>query len=116
MSNITQYQRGLLEKNVELQQKNAELIGLAETSARAEREYNIALATKMLELKEQKQSISILKDVAKGDGIVADLRFKADVANAIYNACREAIKDIRENIGSYRTLISSEKMEYGNAA
>ena len=102
---------GMRKKNQALSMKNDELIELAEKKAQAERDYNIAIAKQVLELKQDGQSVTLIPTLAKGDSIVAELKYKADVADAVYGACREKIKDLRTAVDTYRTLLSWLKAE-----
>ena len=101
---------GLRDKNRLLTQKNDELLDLAEHSARKNMEHKTLFAKKMLELK-QGHPVTILKSLCEGDKIVAQAKFEADVAEAVYKACRESINDIRTAVDTYRSLLSWEKEE-----
>lgn len=60
--------------------------------AYARREYEIAKATKMLDLKESGIAMTTTLDLAKGEPNVADLRLKKDVAETLYKTVQEAIQ------------------------
>jgi len=97
---------GMQDKNRALTQKNGELVDLAEKSAQTKREFDVLYANKVLKLKQDGQPVTIIRDIAKGDPVVADFKFKADVAEAVYSACRESIKDIRAAIDTYRSILT----------
>ena len=101
---------GMAEKNRLLTSKNDEYTSLAETEAQKERDYQQALATKILSLRSEGTPVTILKDIAKG-GHVAHLKFEWDVAAAITKACLNAIKIHTSAIDTYRSLLSWEKAE-----
>ncbi len=103
--------RGMQQKNQQLTSKNTEYIELTEKYAAAKRDYNISLARKTLDLKFEKQPATLILQLAKGDPVVADLRYKRDVAKGVMDACRESIKDIRSAIDSYRSLLTWEREE-----
>lgn len=98
--------KGMQEKNRLLTSKNDEYITLSESCADAKRNYGIALAKKILELKLDNQPATLILQLAKGDSIVAETRYKRDVAKGVMDACRESIKDIRTAIDTYRSLLT----------
>ena len=97
---------GLQARNRELSSKNDELIQLTESAAEAKREYLIAMASKTTELRLAGEPIGIIRDLIKGDKAVANLQYKWDIADGVLLACRERIKDIREAIGTYRSILT----------
>jgi len=98
--------RGLEEKNRQLTMKNDEYTPLTERYAAAKRDYRIARAKKMMEIKMAGTSITLIPNLANGDGIVADLRYKMDVAEGVVKANVESMKDIRSAIDSYRSILT----------
>ena len=104
-------QRGLQATNRKLEAKTEELPHLVEASAQAKRDFQIAKAERVLRLKTEGMSVTLIPDLAKGDKAVADLEFKWAVAEGVCRACGERIKDLRESIGSYRSLLSFRKTE-----
>ena len=103
---------GLAEKNRLLTAKNDEYVSLAKTCAEKERDYLKALSIKTLSLRSEGTSVTILKDIANGIHF-ADLRFEADVAEAICKACLNSIKILTSQIDTYRSLLSWLKAEMG---
>ena len=97
--------QGLQAKNRELTSKNAELSSLVDAAAEAERVYHIAYAKRIIELKAEGHPVTLIPTLAKGDPAVSDLRFKQAVADGVLDACRQRIKDVREAIGTYRSLL-----------
>jgi len=104
---------GLQEKNRQLTAKNDELAELYQKYAEAERQYNIAYATKITKLRMDGVPITVSKDLAKGDKAIAGLFYDMRIAEGVLNACREKIKDLRSAIDTYRSLLSFLKMEMG---
>jgi hypothetical protein len=102
---------GLKAKNRLLTAKNDEYIELAEKKAQAERDYNVAVRTKTMELRSADEKITLIPTLVKGDSTVAKLKFDLDVATAVERACLESIKDIRSQIDTYRSLLSWLKAE-----
>lgn len=105
-----QIMRAMKQKSLALTAKNDELPTLAEKKAEAERDYHIEVSKKTFLLK-QENPVTIVKELVKGDKAVADLKFKADMADAVYKACCESIKDLRSAIDVYRSLLAWKKAE-----
>jgi len=103
------YFKGLERKNNELSAKNQELIELYEKHAEAELTYNVQYAKKLISLRMEGEPITLAKDLAKGDKIIADLFYTMRIAEGVLGACREKIKDLRSSIDTYRTMVSYEK-------
>ena len=59
--------------------------------AEAERDYRIAKAKKILELKSQGFPTTLIPDLAKGDEVIADLDLKRNILEATYKANRDGI-------------------------
>lgn len=97
---------GMAAKNRMLTQKNDEYLQLVEKRAQSERAYNIALTQKTIALKIEGNSITLINTLTKGDPIVAELKYKMDVAYGIEKACLESIKDIRTQVDTYRSLLT----------
>jgi len=102
---------GLEAKNRQLTMKNDELYELHEKHAEAERDYNIGYAQELTKLRASGEPITLAKELAKGDKHIAELFFKMRIAEGVYYACREKIKDLRSSIDSYRSLLSYLKSE-----
>lgn len=94
--------------------KNDELKELGVKKAEAEKSYRVELAKKQLELRANNFPATLINDLARGDKLVAKLKFERDVAVSMYEACREKIKDLREEIGIMRSLSASQRAEYEN--
>ena len=105
---------GLKTKNRELTMKNDEYSRLTDVAAEKKKTYLTSLSTKLVELKINGASVTLIKDIAKGDKIVADLGYKWDVAEGVTRACLERIKDLRESIGTYRSLLTWLRAELLN--
>lgn len=97
-----------------LQVKNEELKELGVKKAEAEKIYRIELAKKYLELKPNYPA-TLVSDLARGDKYIAQLKQERDIADVLFDACREKIKDLRDEIGIMRSLLAQQRMEYENA-
>ncbi|MDY6857516.1 MAG: hypothetical protein SWO11_23000 [Thermodesulfobacteriota bacterium] len=103
----------ITEKNLLLSSKNDELIELVKKKAEAKRNYRQARTIKITELRIDKTPVTLIPALAKGDKIVSDLCYKSDIAEGVYKACLEKISDLREQIGSLRSLLTWMRAEKG---
>ena len=60
-------------------------------SAQADHDYRVALAKKLAELRAEGNPVTHLLDIARGEKEVARLRMERDIAETMYDSCREAI-------------------------
>lgn len=97
---------GMRSKNQALTQKNDDLIDLAEGMAKSKRDYAIAFAAKILELKGEGKAATLIPDLARGDKVIAELRMTKDIDKAVYSACVQSIKDIHIALETYRSLLT----------
>lgn len=63
--------------------------------AKAEKEYNTQLRYECLKLRDEGMAIGMIDKVCHGIPVVAELRFRRDVAEAVYKANQEAINSIK---------------------
>ncbi len=98
--------KGLAAKNRELTSQNEMLSRLSEDAAEKKKAYLIALTGKITALRIEGESITLVRELAKGDAVVAEMGYKWDIAEGVLLACRERIKDLREQIGTYRSLLT----------
>ena len=101
----------------ELQQKIKELeVSIKELRkkgtayAEAERDYKIALRQECLKLRDDGMAIGMIDKTCYGIPIIAELRFKRDVAETVWKANQEAINSIKLQI---RIIESQLQREYG---
>lgn len=107
-----QIMNGMHEKNRQLSMKNDELLVLSEKMAAGERDYKIAYAKKALELRSDGFPATLINQLCLGDKTVAGLRYERDVAEGVYNACRESIRALHRAIDTYRSLLAWQKAEF----
>lgn len=77
--------------------------------ATAEKEYKQKLREEALKLKSQGMAVTLIDKVIYGVPDVANLRFKRDVCEAVYNANQESINVLKLNI---RIIESQLQREY----
>lgn len=115
MMTPAQIMKQMVKSGQALQQKNEELKELAIKKAEAEQAYRVALAKRILELKTDGMSVSLINDLSRGDKTVAELKMQRDIAESMYDACREKIKDLRSEIDIMRSILTWEREEYKNS-
>jgi len=80
----------------------------------AERKYNVALSTKMFLLKSEGNAISTCEKLAKGDQLIADLKFEMDKQDILRDSCKKALSAIFAQIDCLRSDLSFQKLDYKN--
>lgn len=88
----------------------------AEARARTKSEYRKALASTTLKLKAQGMPATLVHDVARGDGDVATKQFEADLADALWEACREQVMLRKREVDILREQINREYAAEGRTA
>jgi len=106
MMTPTDIMDGMQAKNRLLTAKNDEYVVLSERFAEAKRNYHMSYAKKTLELKDEGNPITIIKEIVNGDKHVSELRYTMDVADGIMKACKESMADTRAALDSYRSLLT----------
>ena len=62
-----------------------------EEAAATERDYKIALSTKILLERDKSTPVTIISDICRGSREIAELKFKRDVAEVVFDSAKEAI-------------------------
>ena len=91
---------------LEVALKECKTRGIA--SADAEQKYRVALAEKILFLREGGLPATLIGDVARGDRDVARLKFDRDCAEVVYDNAREAVNCYKKQIDVLREQIERE--------
>ena len=102
---------GLAEKNPLLSAKNDEYATLVEERSANEREFNIATARKVMELRSRGEPIGLVDKLCRGDKLCAQLKYEYEVSVGVEKACLQSIKNLRSAIDTYRSLLSWLKSE-----
>lgn len=76
--------------------------------AEAEHNYKVLLSQEAIKLRDSKMPVSMISTVIYGIREVADLRFKRDVAEVIYNANQENINSLKLQIRILENQIQRE--------
>lgn len=87
---------------------------LALQKNKAEKEYRVSLAKKMLRLRAEGYPVSLINDLSRGDEEVSELRLKRDISNSSFYACKNSIDALKSEIEIYRSLLTWLREEYKN--
>lgn len=95
-----------LETSIKLLRKNGTAY------AQAERDYKVLLRSECLKLRDEGMAVGMIDKTCYGVPVVAEARFKRDVAEATYKANQEAIQSIKLQL---RLIENQIQREYGVA-
>ena len=109
--NPQQLLNAIQQKNRELTAKNDEYKQLQIAFAEAEYAYNVAYATKILELKADGEAVTTQKVLALGDKAVAKLKLDMEIARTMVKTCAKSMSVIETGIDSARSTLSWFKAE-----
>lgn len=102
-----------LERKIqELEVSVSMLVDNGRAFASAERDYKVALSTEALRLRSEGMAVTLIDKVIYGSVAVAEKRFQRDVAEALYEANKEAINSLKLQI---RILDGQIKQDWGTA-
>ena len=76
--------------------------------AQAERDYKVLLRQECLKLRDEGMAIGMIDKTCYGIPVVAEARFKRDVAEAVYKANLEAINSIKLQLRLIENQIQRE--------
>ena len=91
---------------LEVALKECKTRGIA--AAESEKQYRMALAEKVLNLREQGFPATLIGDTARGDKTVAQLKFERDCAQVVYDNAKEAVLAYKKQIDVLREQIERE--------
>lgn len=77
-------------------------------AAESERAYRVALAEKILTLREKGMPATLIGDLARGDKEVAMLKFDRDCSEVVYDNAKEAVNVYKRQIDVLREQIERE--------
>ena len=79
------------------------------SKAKAESEYRIALATKMLKERESGTPVTIINDICRGSKEIASLKMERDIAETLYDSCLQKIYQTKMEIGIIENQMNAER-------
>lgn len=104
---MEEYQK-LEELNKLLTQSLNEYRNRGNDYANAYKNYRIAVAQKLLILRDAGIPVTIVYDIARGDEKVAELKRQEIIAESLYNSCKEAINTYKLQIKILNAQIENE--------
>ena len=93
----------IYDSSTRLENGSKEIFKLAEDLAVKEMEYRKALAYEIIRLKDEKMSITLIPDIARGN--VADIKFQRDLAEEKLKAARTAIDAIQTRMNGLQSIL-----------
>ena len=87
---------------------------LAKEKAKAEGNYRVKLRQYILELREEGQPVTIINDLARGEGHIASLKFQRDLKSSLYDVERDLAFSLRQELEVYRSKLAWLKAEIRN--
>ncbi|KIL06877.1 hypothetical protein FDC58_12545 [Clostridium botulinum] len=99
----------------ELSNLNAKLFKYGREKEYTEQQYRIELSKKLLELRLEKCTTTIINDVARGDKRISDLRLRRGLAENKYSVCQEALRNKRLELECLRSLLTWQRVELNNS-
>jgi hypothetical protein len=115
MSNPIQIMQKLEQAIQALGQGNIQLKSLGVKKSDAERKYKIALSKELLRLRLDKQPVTIIQDLAKGNELISQLRLERDLSENAYTVCVEAMRNTRIEVETLRSFLTWERTELSNS-
>ena len=98
-----------------LSRGNSVLKTLGLEKAKTERDYKVRQAQEILKLRIDKQPVTIIQDLVKGNEEVAELRLKRDIAQSDYYTAIEAMNNLRLEVEILRSKLTWLRTEFKNS-
>ena len=96
---------------LKLTTKNDEYPTLADARAEAEKDYKMSVREQVLRHKSDGHPATLIPKLVEGHKLVAELKFKMDIAEALVKANIESCRSIVNQIDAARSLLSWLKSE-----
>lgn len=77
--------------------------------AEKERNYRVALAKKILLLRDEKIPVTIINDLARGDEDIAKLKLERDIAETLYETALQKIYATKIELGIVENQLQAER-------
>lgn len=108
-------ERGMINKNIELQRSIEEIPKLIDRKVQAERNYDVAVSKKTLELKTSGNPITLITKMVAGDKVISELNLECNLATELLKLQYRKLKAIEIMITSYQSMHSLRRIEYQKA-
>ena len=98
-----------------LAEKNEEYRTLGSAYAQADMDFRKIYAKQIVIHKNKGVPVTLVRKIVDGQADVTMAHFKMQAAEAEYHACLEAMRNIREAIGTYRSFLTWMRAEMHEA-
>lgn len=105
---IQQVEIGITKKNILLDERTTDHLRLVEDRAQKERNWLIAQRKLLIETDE---SVTLRKDIVKGDRNVSKLKMEFEIALGVERSNLESMKNLRGQLDVLRSFLSWHKSE-----
>ena len=99
---------GMVDKQRALETALGEMGRYGKAFAKAEQDYRIALAEKILAEREKGTPVTIMSDICRGDRTIAGLRLRRDIGEVMYDTAKESVNVYKLNIKMQDNQIQRE--------
>ena len=86
-----------------------ELKTRGKNKAKAEADYRVALAEKILIERDKGMPVTIINDVCRGDRGIAKLKMERDIAETLYETCLQAIYATKLEMNIVNDMMMAER-------
>ena len=100
-------QMRVLQDKLNLAQRELKKRGISK--AKAEAEYRIALAEKILIERDNNVPVTIINDICRGDRKIAKLKMERDIADTLYESCLQAIYATKLEMNIINDMMMAER-------
>lgn len=106
MQDLNMEMKGLRDKlNLAIKELKARGI----KKSKAEADYRVGLAEKILKERDKGIAVTIINDICRGDKLIAKLKLERDISEVLYDSCREAIYATKLEMNIIRDFMKSER-------
>lgn len=89
-----------------LDKSSREIYSLARAKAESERDYRMALARKIMELRADGVQATLIPDIARGE--TSDLKFNRDLTRDIFNSARDSMRALQSQLSSLQSILRTQ--------
>lgn len=108
-------EKGLIHTNIKLQSEIDKFPKFINDKAETNRVYRIAIAKKLMQLRSEGIPVTVAKDIARGDKIVAEMKFNSSKAEDFFEMQKFVVRALLASINSYQTMSAMRRVEYEKA-
>lgn len=99
--------QAIYETSMRIEKGVNELFKYAKVYAESEREYRLALAREIMDLRDAGLPATLISDVARGN--MADFKYKRDLAEVSYKTAREMLGALQAELSGLQSIYRNQK-------